>query len=401
MSSYLDKVQNLIDEFNELYGFSKGVIFRTVHWKKNIVGQVTEDAQSAINGQLLDEYDLLIALIGDRLGEATARAESGTAEEIRNALNKRDLIFGGKHVQVLFRSRIDTNINQIDIDQIFKVKEFEKSIHKLAIVAEFNIDEEIDGIINRFLMSACQQLENLKEIAPIESDLGRPSDDSDEVTVAQESTTESDDSFGFYDEIEIANQAAGKQAELIGSYGLILNEITIDMQRTIQEYGDDQQKKRFDLIGDMLSEKAISMELIVRDIKDCSDRHFTSFENVLLMIEEFNAEGNEDGIRSLRDSLLQTSMSMADFLEQAIIGKETTEKSPRATQKFNHGKRRVANVMGEMIALVAIIVNRFNEYVSYLEAFLKDAKKAPFPSPLVGEGGSARSGETDEGCWKE
>lgn len=376
MSSYIDKLQSLIDEFNELYGFGRGVIFRTVHWKKNIVGQVTEDAQSAINGQLLDEYDLLIALIGDRLGEATARAESGTAEEIRSALSKKDLLFGGKHVQVLFKSKIDTNINQIDVDQIYKVKEFKKAIHKMAIVAEFYADEEIDGIINRFLMSACQQLENVKDSAPVEEELPQSlSDDLGEPAMPQGSVTKSDDSLGFYDEIEIANQATEKQAELIHSYGIILNEMTSDMNRIINEYGDDQQKKRFDLIGDLLSEKAINMEIIVKDIKYCSDKHFSSFENVLLMIEEFDVEGNKEGLQSLRDSLLETSISMAGFLEQAIIGKETTEKSPRATQKFNYGRRRVAKIMGEMIDLVTTIVNRFNEYVSYLEAFLKDSKK--------------------------
>jgi hypothetical protein len=375
MSAYLGKVQSIIDEFSELYGFGKGIIFRTIHWKKNSVGQVTSDVQSAINGQLLDEYDLLIALVGDRLGEPTARAESGTAEEIRIAIKKQDSIFSGKHVQVLFRSRLDVNINQIDVDQILKVKEFKSSIYKLALVAEFNRDEEIDGIINRFLMSACQQLEGVHDGVSTEVDFSISRDNTAEVTAERELEAEPGDSLGFYDEIEISNQAANTQAELIGSFGKILNDLSEGMDKTLKDYGDDQQKKRFDIIGNMLSDGAMRMEAIVQNMKECTNIHSASFENVLLMIEEFDVEGNKEGIEVLRNSLFDTSVSMARFLEQAIAGKEQAEKSPRATQKFNHGKRRVSNVMSEMINLVETIVNIFNEYVSYLDAFLNKYKR--------------------------
>ena len=110
----------------------------------------------------------------------------------------------------------------------------------------------------------------------------------------------SDDSLGFYDEIESANQASRVQADLIGAYGQILRQITSKMTEILEKYGDDQQKKRFDEIGEMLSEKAKSMEKIVSGLKEFIDQHSGSFESVLLMLEEFN-DAENNNLEAIRD----------------------------------------------------------------------------------------------------
>jgi hypothetical protein len=109
------------------------------------------DPQAAVNSQLMEDYDLLIALIGDRLGEPTPRAESGTAEEIKNALDRKQDDFGGKHVQVIFRNRFEIDVRTFDPIQMQRVNEFKASLYSKVIVAEFGDPEEIDVIVKRFL----------------------------------------------------------------------------------------------------------------------------------------------------------------------------------------------------------------------------------------------------------
>lgn len=116
------------------------------------------------------------------------------------------------------------------------------------------------------------------------------------------------------------------------------------------------------------------MESMSLQMLDSVNSHTQSFENVLLMIEDFNGnqENDMEAMKGLRDSLRAASLSMSEFILIAVDAKESTEKSPRATQKFNHGKRKISKSMGNMIDIVQTTVNRFNEYASYLDSILKN-----------------------------
>ncbi|TPJ32377.1 hypothetical protein [Mesorhizobium sp. B2-8-3] len=382
MSRYVDRVTSIIDDFNGVFGFQRGVIFRTVSWRKNIIGQVTNDPQLAVNSQLMEDYDLLIGLIGDRLGDATPRAESGTAEEIRKAIEKKDDIFGGKHVQVVFRTKIDSDMASIDGEQIQKVKDFKSSLYKMAIVADFGDDDELDGIINRFLESACRDVQgdigNSRDVNRAGS-AGRAPDDqskhdlsdmpASDVT-ADDKVDELDDGLGFFDELERSNAAIGAQAALIGAYGQLLEGMTAEMQATLEKYGDSGQKAKFDDIGTMLSGKAALMQDIAKQMRSKLKDHSESFENVLLMIDEFRGKEDEDkeAIETLKSSMVQAIESMNGFIREMVVGKEATDNSPRATQRFNRGRRQVSEAMDEMIEISQHTVNRFNEYISYLNS---------------------------------
>jgi len=382
MSGYVDKIETIIDEFNHIHGFKRGVIFRSVHWRKDIVGQVTMDSQASINDQLLQEYDLMIAVIGDRLGQKTARAESGTAEEIELALEKSDAIFGGRHVQIIFKTKMDVDINNIDVEQIDKVRKFKESLYKRAIVADFADDADFDGVVSRFLASAANDVEGA-DAANISGQraTGSATDTSiDGATHVEQLASEklgtktaANDALGFYDELEKANEAAVEQARLTEAYGAILNDIATQLPSIVSMYGDDQQKRRFDHIGDMLSEKARAMDIVVRDMKRVVTQHSESFENVLLMLDEFASDA-DDEVQALRNLAMvfgDTAQIMEQFIQGAEAAKEATQSSPRATQRFNHGKRNAARAMGEMIDLVNNVSSRMREYHSYVQSHLE------------------------------
>lgn len=61
------------------------------------------DPQLIINNSIIKNADMVIALFGSRLGTPTARATSGTIEEIE------EMIKAGKQVFVCFRKRYNDN----------------------------------------------------------------------------------------------------------------------------------------------------------------------------------------------------------------------------------------------------------------------------------------------------
>lgn len=70
-----------------------------VSWTEHAVAEFGERPQAILNGQIVDQADVAVALFYDRLGTPTGEAESGTAER------SEVLVDAGKSVAVLVGNR--------------------------------------------------------------------------------------------------------------------------------------------------------------------------------------------------------------------------------------------------------------------------------------------------------
>jgi hypothetical protein len=85
-----------INDWNCQHGEQRGFWVKHQHWSTDSYPDAQETGQGAINKQLIDSTDILVALFWSRIGTPTATAESGTVEEIQRA------IAGGTKVMVYF-----------------------------------------------------------------------------------------------------------------------------------------------------------------------------------------------------------------------------------------------------------------------------------------------------------
>lgn len=74
--------QQVIANWNITPGFSSGVILEAVLWESHAHPEYGTRPQEAINSQILDLCDVLIAVFKTRLGSSTSVGISGTVEEI-------------------------------------------------------------------------------------------------------------------------------------------------------------------------------------------------------------------------------------------------------------------------------------------------------------------------------
>lgn len=86
----------IINDWNCQHGEQRGFWIKHQHWSTDTYPDALETGQGAINKQLIDSTDILVAIFWSRIGTATADAESGTAEEIQRSLA------AGKKVMVYF-----------------------------------------------------------------------------------------------------------------------------------------------------------------------------------------------------------------------------------------------------------------------------------------------------------
>ena len=123
VSDARDAVHVALQQWNEANTRHRNVILLPLRWETSAVPSVGEDGQSVINSQLVDEADILVAIFGERLGQKTERALSGTAEEIQRATE------GGKPVHLFFSTAPLTH--DVDLDAVKRVREFKKQFEGL------------------------------------------------------------------------------------------------------------------------------------------------------------------------------------------------------------------------------------------------------------------------------
>jgi hypothetical protein len=110
---------------------SAQVILLPRHWKSDAVPRLgTGSGQGVINEQLVDDADIVVALFDARLGQATAAAVSGTAEEIQRAID------AGKHVHVWFST--EPIARDADIDQLAELRVFRAALEEQGLLGEYD-----------------------------------------------------------------------------------------------------------------------------------------------------------------------------------------------------------------------------------------------------------------------
>lgn len=72
----------VINEWNKNHAEEYRIVLLPKHWSTHSHPRLDGRPQSVINSQLVSKADLLVAVIGNKLGTSTGVAESGTVEEI-------------------------------------------------------------------------------------------------------------------------------------------------------------------------------------------------------------------------------------------------------------------------------------------------------------------------------
>lgn len=128
-------VEASLHSWNGARGERENVILLPWLWEKNSVPLLGGSAQSIINSQAVDDSDIVFAVFDSRLGEATANAVSGTAEEIQRAHNH------GKPVHVYFSN--EPLPRDADLQQVQALRDFKAILEDLGLLGEYANPEDL------------------------------------------------------------------------------------------------------------------------------------------------------------------------------------------------------------------------------------------------------------------
>ncbi len=88
-------VRKVIAEWNATHSTERGIVLLPVDWESNSSAEYGREPQSALNAQIQERADILIAIFWTRLGTPTVESRSGTIEEINRhtAKNKGAMLY--------------------------------------------------------------------------------------------------------------------------------------------------------------------------------------------------------------------------------------------------------------------------------------------------------------------
>jgi hypothetical protein len=114
-------VEGAVAAWNRDRAHQARVVLLPRRWETDAVPLIgSDDAQSVINKQLVDEADIVVGLFHSRLGNPTSRGPSGTAEEIERSAQR------GIPVHVYFAEM--PYPTEVDTDQLSALREFRHSL---------------------------------------------------------------------------------------------------------------------------------------------------------------------------------------------------------------------------------------------------------------------------------
>ncbi|MBD8729010.1 hypothetical protein IFT45_13860 [Frigoribacterium sp. CFBP 13707] len=161
-----DAVEDAIGSWNAKHAESAGVVLLPWRWESSSVPGLSAPAQTLLNRQGVDRSDIVIALVGARIGTATPDAISGTVEEIDRARAR------GIPVHLYF-SQESVSLNSIDTAQLEAVRTFRSQIQRLGLYGEFGRIDDLREQVDRALSSDVNSLAERKADAYFEADSDR------------------------------------------------------------------------------------------------------------------------------------------------------------------------------------------------------------------------------------
>lgn len=135
----IDLIKESVEEFNEKFSDTLGLMVQVRHWKGSSFSQSGNKPQELLNNQFVNDCDAAVAVLWTRFGTPTDKYGSGTEEEIEIMLES------GKQVFMYFSEKA-ISPSGLDYEQYEKVKAFRNKYKDRGIYFTYASDDEFRKI---------------------------------------------------------------------------------------------------------------------------------------------------------------------------------------------------------------------------------------------------------------
>jgi len=141
----------VIDEWNNVHGEGLNCWIKHQYWLSDAYPDMLERPQEVVNRQIIDDADILVAILWSRFGTPTGVANSGTEEEIRRGIQK------GKRVLIYF-SRLEPLPPTAEQKQLEQLAEFKAEMLEKGLCWTFTSRRSFESDFAKHLAKTVHEL---------------------------------------------------------------------------------------------------------------------------------------------------------------------------------------------------------------------------------------------------
>jgi len=152
-------IREVVQDWNSAHFRTRKAILFSVGWEADVPPLMGRTAQDHIDGQIIKDSDLLIAVFWTRLGTPTGDAESGTAREIKEFLEV------GKPVMI-YCSTQPARLNDTDRDQYEALQQFLTWCRANGLISGYDDIQEFKNRLTRDLARQMNTHQHFQRTVP-------------------------------------------------------------------------------------------------------------------------------------------------------------------------------------------------------------------------------------------
>lgn len=148
-------VQKVIDDFNSAFGKRLNTNIQYRHWSKDSVSEMGAEPQALLDKQFINDCDIILCVLKNRLGTPTQKYESGTIHEFKEAIKN------GKEVALYFSDE-PISPSEIDHEEKLRVEQFKAEFIKenLGLFQSYKSQQEFEELVTKKIFSVIMDSDN-------------------------------------------------------------------------------------------------------------------------------------------------------------------------------------------------------------------------------------------------
>lgn len=146
LNKYYELINSKLEEINKILSSAYNSRIEMVYWNEDAYPESGDTPQNIINKQIVKDCDFLVSMFWTRFGSPTEKYDSGTEEEIIEAISDQKQVF-------LYFSNEPISPDRVNYDEYEKVKKFKSKISDKTYYNTFDSEDEFLGKFQIHIMS--------------------------------------------------------------------------------------------------------------------------------------------------------------------------------------------------------------------------------------------------------
>lgn len=356
-----DALEHIVSELNRSWSQTLNLRFELIRWESNAYPGIGDYPQEVINRQVGLDYDVLIAIFWSKVGTPTARAESGTIEEINNAYEKYLRDKDSIDILIYFKDEAIPP-SKMDPVQLQNISDLKRMIgDRGALYWSFDSTEDFEQKVRGHLSRVAQEWSKKLKHTPSYENGGS-------VEHIEETEDGLEEEFGILDYLEVYEQesarmnlAISKMSDATERIGKQFSEKLAEVERLKSFNGTIDPKRVRVIVVDTcgyLDEYSELIEVHVIIAHQARIGMFDAMSKAISISVEIGHE--EDDLSTLKSNLVSFVGQAGYVLEKLSHFRNNVQSLPKLTITLNKSKRRTVRSLDKVMEELGSLINSAN-----------------------------------------